>query len=179
MSELFSVVMTGKIADGRNRDEVKASVAKLFKLNSAQLEKMFSGKPVAVRRDIDRLQADKICAALLQAGAEAKVKARVATATKPQAAPAPKAAASKPAAVAKPAAAPKPGAAAKAKPAAKPAAPARAADQGTIECPRCGHEQPFTTQCGLCKMDLTLHIQRLEKREKARQVRRQAKQASR
>lgn len=170
MSELFSVVMTGKIADGKDRDEVKASVARLFKLNSAQLEKMFSGKPVAVRRDIDRLQADKICAALLQAGAEAKVKARVAAAAKPKAPPAPKAAA-----------APKPQAVASAKSAAKPAAstPAQAADKGTIECPRCGHAQPFATQCGLCKMDLTLHIQRLEKREKARQYRRQAKQASR
>ena len=42
-----------------------------------------------------------------------------------------------------------------------------------ITCPRCAHEQPFATACGLCKMDLTLHIRRLLRRDRARKVRMQ------
>lgn len=175
MAESFSVVMTGKVAEGQELAVVKANVAKLFKLGDAQLEKMFSGQPVAVRKGIDRQQADRICAALLKAGAEARVK----TDSLPEAK---KAAVQKPAPVA--AVASKPtasadAAASQAKPAAgKARLTAVASAKPDLECPRCGHEQSFSHQCEMCRMDLTLHIQRLERKEKARQARRAQKAAS-
>jgi hypothetical protein len=59
-----------------------------------------------------------------------------------------------------------------AKPVAKASIGKTAKTEGLI-CPRCGHEQPLAKACGLCKMDLTLHIQRLKRREQVRKVRRQ------
>lgn len=161
MSETYTVIMMGKVADGQVMDEVKARVAKMFKLDGAQLDKMFSGKAVAVRRGVDRQQADKICAALLNAGAVAKVKADIPAADQQaqelQASPQPESLSREP------------------ESAPEPAAVSTDTEDFTpdIECPRCGHEQAFTTQCGLCKMDLTLHIKRLQRKERVRAHRRE------
>lgn len=171
MSESYSVVMTGKVAAGQDLAQVKANVGKLFKLGSQQLDKMFTGKPVAVRKGISREQADKICAALMKAGAEAKVRSNLQTAS----APAPEQPAQKPKASVKVVAGTDAAPAASKKPA---AAADTSGFRPDLECPRCGHEQAFTRQCGLCKMDLTLHIQRLERKEKVRAFRRKAEKAA-
>ena len=42
MAETYSVVMTGKLAEGMETEQVKAKVAKMFKLGETQLEKLFS-----------------------------------------------------------------------------------------------------------------------------------------
>lgn len=171
MSDTYTVVMTGKIADGKNQEEVKAKVADLFKVGGEQLDKIFSGKPVAVRRGVELKQADKICAALLNAGAVAKVKAdqpsqsQAANTPEPQQSQAVKNVAEEPAAVARTHGQTDTAAA---------AVTETAGDlPSDLECPRCGHVQPFTKQCGLCKMDLTLHIQRLRRKEQRRAYRRE------
>lgn len=176
MSDSYSVVMTGKVAEGKELEQVKANVGKLFRIGEAQLNRMFAGKPVAVRKGISLEQADKICAALMKAGAEARVrsedKVRSAQGAK-QAAPVQAVATNNPPTQAPAEPGPK---------AAKPTAVAAKSAGGDftpdLECPRCGHEQAFTTQCGLCKMDLTLHIQRLRRKEKARAFRREAASAA-
>lgn len=177
MAETYSVVMTGKVADGMALEQVRANVGKLFKLGDEQLDKLFSGKPVAVRRNLDQQKAEKLCAALTKAGAVARIKSNrpLAAAQQPAAKkPASKPAASEPADVApeaKAAPAPEPAAAAPTPVAtAKPAANAPA----ELECPRCGHEQRYAKACSLCKMDLTLHLQRLERRERVRAMRKKA-----
>lgn len=179
MSDSYSVVMTGKVAEGQNPEQVKANVGKLFRIDEQQLNRMFAGKPVAVRKGISREQADKICAALMKAGAEAKVRSVKPRAAQPDAAqqpPAVKAVAPARSAPAEPkAASPKTAAETPKSAAAKAAGGDFTPD---LECPRCGHEQAFTTQCGLCKMDLTLHIQRLRRKEKARAFRREAASAA-
>ncbi len=155
MSETYSVVMTGKIADGFEMDQVKASVGGLFKLNNDQLNKMFSGKPVAIRRGLDKQQALKLRAVLTKAGALAVVKVM------------------RPAGEAKSST---PKQAVAASPDVAPVATnnEQEAPAPEICCPRCGHQQPFATACSLCKMDLNLHIQRLRRKERARQARNQA-----
>ena len=160
MSEAYSVVMTGKIIEGFDLDQVKANVSRLFKLNGEQLEKMFSGKPVTIRRGIDKEQAVRLRSALTKAGALAAVKT-----VRPAAEKVAPASRSNIAANAAPAAARQP---------ASEKEPAPDTRQQDICCPRCGHQQPFATSCGLCKMDLTLHIQRLRRKEQARAARRQA-----
>ena len=142
MSETDSVVVTGKAIEGFSEQQMKAGVGKLFKLSAEQLEKVFSGKPVALRRGIEKEQALKICAALTKVGAVAAVKVSRPPAAKTQAI--------EPAKV-------------------KPTAVANVGPD--ICCPRCGHEQPFVTACGLCKMDLALHIQRLKRKQQAREFR--------
>lgn len=76
----YSVVMTGQITEGEALVDVKHNVAMLFNVVGPKLDQMFTGKPVAVRRNVDRLKADEICAALLDAGVIAKVKSEKATA---------------------------------------------------------------------------------------------------
>lgn len=155
MSETFSVVVTGKIADGFALADAKSQVGQLFKLSPEKVERLFSGKPVAIRRGIDKPQAMKLRAALAKTGVIAVIKAS---------SPEPQQAAVKPA--------PRAEQAAEAAP--EPAAPPA---QKNIVCPRCGHDQAFTHACGLCKMDLSLHIKRLQKKERARIFRAKARAA--
>lgn len=202
MSETYSVVLTGKLLNGESLNDVKTSVGSAFKLSVAQLDKLFSGKPVALKRGLDKKQAVKLSTRLQQLGAHAVIKSSVAKPAATKAAPvketepvkqdlpftdivadmseSQKSAAAeaaveiKPvatkAAKAKPEPAPEPPAAVKepvavSVPEVKPAAaPAKSADD--ITCPRCGHEQAFSTACGHCKMDLTMHIKRLERKAK-------------
>lgn len=185
MAETYSVVMTGKLAEGMAQEQVRANVGKLFKLGEEQLDKLFSGKPVAVRRNLDEQKAEKLCAALTKAGAIARVKssrplstAKPATTKKASTAKAEEASRPQVAAAAKtkPAAAKTESAPAKqaAPKTPAPAKPSAKANPGEIECPRCGHQQAYATACSLCKMDLTLHLQRLERKERIRAFRKKA-----
>jgi hypothetical protein len=131
---------------------------------------------VALKRGLERTAAVKLSERLQGLGAVSMVKASAVQAApkadkpkvaKPSAAKAAAVVSAEPAA--KPVAEPKPVSASEspAAPSEKPvAAPAASAEGESIECPRCGHEQAFTTVCGFCKMDLTMHIRRLERRAK-------------
>ena len=207
MAGNFNVVMTGKIADGYDEKQVKENVGKLFKLEETQVDKLFSGKSVILKRAIDRPQAMKIRNALAKAGALALIKQDSGAQTPPSDAPtvakatAPKSEAATPVqkkpASAKPVApepvksepkpakkaasaravldvtpAPKPEpVAAKAK-SKSPAPPPVSGEFEIVTCPRCGHEQAIADTCGLCNMDLQLHLQRLTKRGGRRRRRR-------
>ncbi len=163
MSELYSVIMTGKLVDGFDLETVKSNVSETFKLDSAAVEKLFSGKPVAIRRDIEKGPALKLRSALMRAGAIAVVKASQATKASSKSKPT--------VAVEANAANEETTTAAQAAPATSTPAAASANDDTqmrNITCPRCGHEQAFSTACEMCKMDLTLHIERLKRKEQAR-----------
>ncbi|WP_339669234.1 hypothetical protein [Dasania marina] len=188
MSETYSVVLTGKLLNSESLDDVKAKVGAAFKLSAAQLDKLFGGKPVALKRGLDKKQAVRLSTRLQQLGAHAVIKANAAKA-EPVAEPVTESAPAKPVftdivatmdeptpaapvAVAEPVAEPEPELApapevteeSQPAPAVKVAAAKPEGD--SISCPRCGHEQAFTTTCGHCKMDLHLHIKRLERRAK-------------
>lgn len=140
MTDKFSVVLTGKLADGFELSQVKDNIAKVFKLTPEKVERLFSGKPVALKRGVDKAQAMKLRNALARTGALGVIKADT---VKPQPT------AQSPSAEI---------------PAAKPE-PSPALAKADISCPRCGHEQPHASSCGLCKMDLTLHLLRTKRRE--------------
>ncbi len=69
----FAVAFDGAIADGADAARVKASVARLFKVEPAKVEPLFSGKRVYIKKNIDRATALKYQAALQQAGALCEV----------------------------------------------------------------------------------------------------------
>ena len=140
MSEKFSVILTGKLANGFELSQVKSNISRVFKLTPEKVERLLSGKPVALKRGVDKAQAIKLRNAIARAGALGVIKAdRV----KPQ--PAAKSPVAEILA---------------GKPEQAPAiAPA------DISCPRCGHEQAHASSCGLCKMDLTLHLLRIKRRK--------------
>jgi len=144
MSEKFSVVLTGKLADGFELPEVMDNIAQVFKLAPEKVEKLFGGKPVALKRGVEKSQAMKLRNVLARAGAlgiikadavEPEVPAETSVAVVETEVPGNTAAVS-------------------------------GASLADVTCPRCGHQQAHASSCGLCKMDLSLHLQRIKRREK-------------
>lgn len=170
MSDTYNVVLTGELVDGFELDQVKGNMGTLFKLNEEKVNGLFSGKPVVLRRSVDKPKALKLRSAVTKAGAKVAIKIARATATQgttSQSTESKKTASKKTASKnAKPKAE-------KSKAVAAPSAGQQPAAK--LTCPRCGYEQAHTTSCGSCKMDLHLHLIRLEKKEQMRLFRQQAK----
>ncbi|ARN74190.1 hypothetical protein [Oceanicoccus sagamiensis] len=162
-SESYSVVVTGKIAEGFELSQVKGNVGKLFKLDDAKVEKLFAGKPVAIRRGVEKGQALKLRAALAKAGAIAAVKVARSKAVEEQAVQT----------VDETATVEAPVVSSNIEISAGTSVETSVQTPTEITCPRCGHEQAFATACSSCKMDLTLHLQRLKRKEEMRAFRRQ------
>lgn len=171
MSETYSVVLTGSVLNDQPLEEVKAKVAEAFKLKAPQLDKLFSGKPVAIKRGLDKKQAVKLSARIQQLGAHVVIKAVADKPVVPKAEPE-----QKPVERVEP---PVVEAVEEIEPATtsekaetvtkeKPSTSAADEQEAMVTCPRCGHEQPHTLACGYCKMDLTLHLQRVARKARIR-----------
>lgn len=72
--ERFDVVFRGDIAPGQVLLQVKQRLAALFKRELAQIEPLFSGAPVALKKDIDQISAEKYKKVLAQAGALVEIR---------------------------------------------------------------------------------------------------------
>jgi hypothetical protein len=71
----YQVVFEGKLTGERPLEEVKRNLAALFKMKAEQVEALFSGNPVVIKRDIDQPTALKYQAAFKKAGAVCAVMA--------------------------------------------------------------------------------------------------------
>jgi thioredoxin-related protein len=69
----YRVVFEGEILDGLKLEEVKRSLATLFRANEAQIERFFSGKRLAIKKDVDHETAMKYSKAFERAGALCRV----------------------------------------------------------------------------------------------------------
>ncbi len=65
----YQVVFEGKLTGERPLDEVKRNLAALFKMKAEQVDALFTGKPVIIKRDIDQATALKYQGAFKKAGA--------------------------------------------------------------------------------------------------------------
>ncbi|HEX5056417.1 MAG TPA: hypothetical protein VFX02_07950 [Gammaproteobacteria bacterium] len=65
----YQVVFEGKLTGELPLDEVKRNLSVLFKMKAEQVDALFSGKPVVIKRDIDQATALKYQAAFKKAGA--------------------------------------------------------------------------------------------------------------
>lgn len=74
MSNSYAIVFKGEILDGADEAATKKNIATMFKANDAKLAALFSGKPVAVKKNIDEATANKFVAAFAKAGAKAYAK---------------------------------------------------------------------------------------------------------
>lgn len=72
--QLFDVFFRGDIVAGQAVVEVKERLANLFKLEVAQVDQLFSGRPAAIRRNLDEASARKYEQALLKIGAVAELR---------------------------------------------------------------------------------------------------------
>jgi len=70
----FDVFFRGDIVAGQSVVEVKERLAGLFKLETAQVEQLFSGRPTSIRRNLDEASARKYEQALLKIGALAELR---------------------------------------------------------------------------------------------------------
>jgi len=71
--QLYRVVFEGEILEGSQVQEVKRALAKLYNSGEDQIERFFSGKRLAVKKDVDYETAMKYVKAFERAGAVCRV----------------------------------------------------------------------------------------------------------
>ena len=69
----YNLVFSGQVVGGADPATVKQNLAKLFKIDAARVEALFSGKPAVLKKDADQAAAMKFRAALRQAGAQCQM----------------------------------------------------------------------------------------------------------
>jgi hypothetical protein len=75
MSEpLFDIIFRGDIVLGRNIADVKSELGKLFKVDAAKVERLFSGVAKPLKRGLNQAQAEKYKHILMKAGALIEIK---------------------------------------------------------------------------------------------------------
>jgi len=70
----FHIVFSGKLVGGADLATVKSNLGRLFKMDNARVEKLFSGQPVVIKKDADQATAMKFRALMKQAGAECEIR---------------------------------------------------------------------------------------------------------
>ncbi|KPA18941.1 membrane protein containing TM2 domain protein [Candidatus Magnetomorum sp. HK-1] len=76
--EKYRVIFKGKISESANQDEVKKKLAKILKMTDEKAEKLFSGKPIIIKKNADLEACKKIKAVFKKAGAVCAVKKQAA-----------------------------------------------------------------------------------------------------
>jgi len=69
MSETYKIVFRGDIATGHNAVEVRGRLRDIFRLDEEGISKLFSGRPVTIKRNLSAAGAKVWCDTLLKAGA--------------------------------------------------------------------------------------------------------------
>ena len=87
MAELFNVVFRGDIAPGNTLAEVRQRLREHFHLNEAQVDQLFSGRPVVVKKNLDATRASQFREVLVELGALTQLRAVVHGDTAPPAPP--------------------------------------------------------------------------------------------
>lgn len=75
MDEKYRLIFRGELLDGQHRAVVKRRLSEALKLKDGQVEKLFSGQPVVVKRDVDRETAARYQTLFRKAGCQLRVKA--------------------------------------------------------------------------------------------------------
>ncbi|OPA96307.1 hypothetical protein BFW87_08210 [Pseudomonas fluorescens] len=69
----FKIVFDGTLLPGVESTTAKLNLAELFKSDVAAIEKLFTGRPVALKRDLSRSDAETYLTALKNAGVDARI----------------------------------------------------------------------------------------------------------
>lgn len=68
-TRLYDIIFSGDLVAGRDPAQVRSEFARLFKVDPAAIEHLFRGRPVIIKKGLDRQTADKYKAALERVGA--------------------------------------------------------------------------------------------------------------
>ncbi|WP_428820507.1 hypothetical protein [Microbulbifer sp. MCCC 1A16149] len=71
----YSVIFRGDLEPGYTVADVKANFARLFKAGPDTVEKLFSGRPLAIKKGMAQAQAEQLQATLSKLGAQSTVRA--------------------------------------------------------------------------------------------------------
>lgn len=71
----FKIVFDGALLPGVESTTAKLNLAELFKSTVEDIEKLFTGRPVALKRDLSRPDAETYLTALKNAGVDARIEA--------------------------------------------------------------------------------------------------------
>lgn len=74
-STLYKIVFEGSTLPGFAPDTAKANLAGLFNTDAAGIERLFTGRKVALKRNLQQAEAQKYLDALHQAGVDARIEA--------------------------------------------------------------------------------------------------------
>lgn len=74
----YDIVFSGAVAPGRELAAVKLELARLFKTDTAAIERLFCGRPVIIKKGLDRQTADKYRAVMEKAGAVCELRIQAA-----------------------------------------------------------------------------------------------------
>jgi uncharacterized membrane protein YhaH (DUF805 family) len=69
----FKIVFDGALLPGVESTTAKLNLAELFKTDVAAIERLFTGRPVALKRDLSRSDAETYLTALKNAGVDARI----------------------------------------------------------------------------------------------------------
>jgi hypothetical protein len=72
---MFQLIFKGECVAGTDPAAARSNAQQLFKANDAQLDRMFSGKPVVIRNQLDEVEAEKYRALLQKHGMRSYVQA--------------------------------------------------------------------------------------------------------
>lgn len=70
---LFKIMFEGQVRDGVEPETAKANLAGLFKSETAAVQKLFNGEPIALKRGLVHAEAERYIEALKEAGVEARI----------------------------------------------------------------------------------------------------------
>lgn len=71
----YSLIFRGDLLPGYTVADVKANFARLFKTGPEMVEKLFSGRPLAIKKGLSQAQAEQLQAKLAGVGAQTSIKA--------------------------------------------------------------------------------------------------------
>ena len=69
-NEQFQIVFDGTLTGNIELEQVKKNLAAMFKMNATQVEALFSGKSIVIKRNVDEATAKKYDMAFAKAGAK-------------------------------------------------------------------------------------------------------------
>lgn len=72
-SELYRIVFSGEVTRGHAVADVKHALAKLFRVDTATVARLFGGRPVVLKQGVDAEEAIHFMSALSQAGAVSRM----------------------------------------------------------------------------------------------------------
>lgn len=68
----YKIVFDGQLMPETTQETVKENLARLFKSDQSRIDALFSGSPIALKRDLNESEADKYLSALQKAGANVR-----------------------------------------------------------------------------------------------------------